>query len=332
MRIGANPNSQKKLEIAKKSHRVIIAVYIPNTEGYFTDSVKIFKICTTSLLKTINDDTSISIISNGSCKEVNEYIFQLWNEKKIDRAIFNKENVGKMNAIISEARASFEEFITFSDADVFFDKGWLAKTFEIFGKVPLAGFVSMNPTPQNLSFANSTILDNIFNMFFREKKTKEVCTYDDLAHFHLSTGKNSDFTNKMLDSKIYCVGKKGNYIIGAGHFCCTIRKDQTLKFVPGIQSDNLVSGGSESFYLDIPFDKTGLWRLSSAKAYVWHMGNVLEEEWTNKKLGELTGFIENRFSFDTLPKNKKNTLHSIVPYRFRNILGSLVIKVLKKIN
>ena len=37
-----------------------------------------------------------------------------------------------MNAIITETRASYEEFITYADADVFFDKGWLKETFEIF--------------------------------------------------------------------------------------------------------------------------------------------------------------------------------------------------------
>jgi hypothetical protein len=332
MRIGANPNSNKKIISKDKAHRVIIPVFIPNTEGYFADSIKIFRICIDSLLKTINDDTAISIISNGSCQEANDYIIKLLQEKKIDKAVFNMNNVGKMNAIISEARASFEEFITFSDADVFFDKGWLAKTFEIFSKVPSAGFVSMNPTPQNLGFANSTILDNVFNMVFRSKKTKDVCTQSDLSHFHSSTGKDSEYTDKIMNSTIYCVKNNENCIIGAGHFCCTIRKTSTLKYVPGEKSDSYASGGSESIYLDMPFDKTGLWRLSSSKAYVWHMGNVFEEEWTNKKLSEMNDFKENEFSFYTLPFRNKKTLKSIVPYSIKNILASIVVKVLKKLN
>lgn len=327
MRIGNNPNNHKTIDLNAASHRVIIPIYIPNAEGYFKDSFAVLRVCIKSLLATINKDTVVSLISNGSSEEVNTYIQELWSQGKIDRAIFNKENVGKMNAIITETRASFEEFITYSDADVFFDKGWLKQTFNIFQNIPKAGFVSMNPTPRHYSHADSTLFENLFTLLFKKTKTSLVCTFDDLSHFHKSVGQNNEFTEKMFAGSVFCVGKDLNYIIGAGHFCCTIRKTPTLRFVPQEKSNIGVSGGSESIYLDIPFDKTGLWRLSSPKAYVWHMGNSLEKEWTEGKLYALKDYCEKEFSFRVLPFNDVSVLAKIVPYFIRSKTNSLLKKI-----
>ncbi|WP_299017180.1 glycosyltransferase family A protein [uncultured Polaribacter sp.] len=323
MRKGVNPNNHKTINAKSISHRVIIPVYIPNFEGYFKDSLNVFKVCVESLLKTINSDTVISIISNASCKEVNNYIYSLKQDNKIDRAIFNKENVGKMNAIIAETRASFEKFITYSDADVFFDKGWLKQTYTMFKNVPNAGFISMNPTPQNYGYSESTLLSNLNILFFQNKKTEEVCSRKDLIHFHKSIGKPEEFTVQMLESKILTL-ENHNYIMGAGHFCCTIKKTPTLNFVPMENSNKFASGGSEALYLDIPFNKTGLLKLSSPKSYVWHMGNVLEKDWTLTKLDEISTFKEDDFSFDSLPSAKANLILRIIPYRIRlKIIGFL---------
>jgi hypothetical protein len=325
MRIGSNPNNHKKIDVAITSHRVIIPVYIPNAEGYFADAFNVFKVCITSLLKTITTDTAVSIISNASSEEVNQYIFELWEAKKIDRAVFNKENVGKMNAIITETRASFEEFITYSDADVFFDKGWLQQTYSMFKNVDKAGFVSMNPTPSHYSHADSTLLRNL--LLFKKRKTNQVCSYEDLAHFHKSIGKAAAHTDALFNSTVLCVGSSHHYIIGAGHFCCTIRKTPTLKYVPKDYSTVGVSGGSETVYLDTPFDKTGLWRLSSPKAYVWHMGNVLEKEWSDEKLEGLENFQEAAFTFSDLPFKTSTFSSAVVPYFFKNKLVTLLKKV-----
>ena len=43
MRIGFNPNKDKKLIKSDDFHQVIIPVYIPNNKGYFKDSFIILK-------------------------------------------------------------------------------------------------------------------------------------------------------------------------------------------------------------------------------------------------------------------------------------------------
>ncbi len=326
MRIGQNPNISKELDLSKSSHRVIIPIYIPNAEGYFEGSFEVLQVCIQSLLATINSDTKISLISNASSSEVNAYIRELFETGKIDRAVFNADNVGKMNAIIPEARASFEDYVTYADADVFFDKGWLRQTFSVFEKVRKAGLVSMNPTPRNLARADSTVLANLHKFLWSMKKTKDVCSYDDLLHFHKSVDRDLSFTEEMFHrSKVACVGD--NYIIGAGHFCCTVYKDPVLKKTPSEMSNIAASGGSENIYLDTPLDKTGLWRLSSPRAYVWHMGNVLDKEWVDQKLKSLENFTENHFRFADIPVRRRAISSRLMPYGIKTGLVALVKKM-----
>lgn len=326
MRIGKNPNISKELDLSKASHRVIIPVYIPNAEGYFEDSFNVLRVCVESLLATTNSDTKISLISNASSDRVNAYIRELFEEGKIDRAVFNIDNVGKMNAIIPEARASFEDFITYADADVFFDKGWLQQTFTMFKEVRNAGLVSMNPTPRNLTCADSTVLANLPKFLGSMKWTKDVCNYEDLLHFHKSIGRDVSFTEEMFHkSKVACVGD--DYIVGAGHFCCTVTRLSVLQKTPLPMSNKAASGGSEGIYLDIPLDKTGLWRISSPKAYVWHIGNVLDKDWARRKLESLGGFKETDFKFADLPSRRRSTISQIIPYGLRIKLVALVKKL-----
>lgn len=323
MRIGSNPKKDNRIYSTSASHRVIMPVYIPNSEGYFKDSFEVLKVSLSSLFKTINSDTKISIVSNGSSIEVVDYLKEIFNKGLIDRLVINKENEGKMNALITESRASFENYLTYTDADVFFDKDWLFNTFQVFKNVRKAGYVSMNPTPMNFTYANSTLLYNFLRFNINKKTVGEVCTYSDLNHFHASVGRSSSFTKDMMKKRVCTIGK-WNYIIGAGHFCCTVKKDIFFDFIPKNKSNIAASGGSESLYLDLPFDKSGFYKLSSPKAYVWHLGNSLDDDWSQEKLKQLINFKEVEFSFNSLSTIKSI---SFIPYNYR----VLVIKVLRKL-
>lgn len=325
MRIGSNPNNHKTIDLNAASHRVIIPIYIPNAEGYFKDSFAVLKVCITSLLATLNKDTVVSLISNGSSEEVNNYIMDLWSQGKIDRAIFNKENVGKMNAVITETRASFEEFITYSDSDVFFDKNWLLQTFEIFKTFPKAGFVSMNPMPGSYGYASAAIIDTFLATKKNTVKVSKVSSYVDLEHFHKSIGRSTEATQKLFAGEALLLTKQETQCyIGAGHFCCTIKKSAILPFIPEKKSN---MSGSEIDYLDVPSEKSGYWRLSSVKAYVWHMGNVLEKDWAMNKLDAMSDFKERDFSFNSCDDRSVIFLSKWLPYKLRIRVRGLLKKM-----
>ena len=84
MRKGHNPNKDKIVCEGGFLHQILIPVYIPNQDDYFSDSFKIFKKCLQSIFQTIDIEyTYISVVNNGSCVDVENYLLALKNENKI---------------------------------------------------------------------------------------------------------------------------------------------------------------------------------------------------------------------------------------------------------
>ena len=99
MRIGFNPNKDKILTASEYFHQVIVPVYIPNQEGYFKDSLQVLKYCLESLFKTSHNKTYFTVVNNGSCAEVKNYLDSLYQEEKLQELI-HTTGIGKLNAIL----------------------------------------------------------------------------------------------------------------------------------------------------------------------------------------------------------------------------------------
>lgn len=134
MRDGVNTEKYSKKKNTHFLHRIIIPVYIPNrSEDYYLESIKVFKSCLNSIIHSINPETTaISVVNNNSFHEIDSFLEQYILNRKIYKHVKYQENKGKVYAVISEAKASFEPFITIADADVYFIKGWETKIFELF--------------------------------------------------------------------------------------------------------------------------------------------------------------------------------------------------------
>lgn len=113
MRIGENPEKQKSKKLSYKLFRVIIPVYIPNEESeYFKNAFFVFKKSIYSLLSTIDlENTNITIINNNCNAETTDFINPLLDSKDIDRHVHCKENYGKIQTILQEARGCCEDYI-----------------------------------------------------------------------------------------------------------------------------------------------------------------------------------------------------------------------------
>lgn len=114
--------------------------------------------------------------------------------------------------------------------------------------------------------------------------------------------------------------KKNNCvaITGASHFASTYRREVFSK-IP-FQKPMFVFPGGELNFLDTPIDQLGFGRLSLPKAFVYHMGNVVEEEvheWLNGlKRTELKAVKLNpRFSI-------------YMPYGVKRILLRIIKKII----
>ena len=67
--LGIDTLSLKKLTIGS-------IVHIPDTTGFWKDSLKILDICINSIYQNTSQDFDLHIFDNGSCDEVKEYLIE----------------------------------------------------------------------------------------------------------------------------------------------------------------------------------------------------------------------------------------------------------------
>ncbi|MCL7764207.1 glycosyltransferase [Polaribacter sp. Z014] len=281
MRVNYNPNKDLKGEIKSYKHRIIIPVYIPELSNYHINALEILKISINTLLDTISFNSAITVVNNGSCKEVVAYLNDLFLENRIQDLI-HAQKIGKLNSIIKALKSSSEPLITITDADVYFKPNWLSKTMDVFNNFPKAGVVGIVPQfKQYENWGYNIIFDNLFNSNIN---FTEVNNANGLIKFYKSIGWNDDYNKSYLK---YNLTVKSNIdtnlkaVIGSGHFVATYKRklfDSDLKF-----TDYLLGGNTEGDYLDKPCVKKDLWRLTTNGNYGYHMGNILEP-WMKDKI------------------------------------------------
>ncbi|MDN3595036.1 glycosyltransferase family A protein [Zunongwangia endophytica] len=272
MRKGNNPNKDKVLYDARFVHQVIIPVYIPNQQDYFKDAFKIFKKCIQSVLETISlEYTFITIINNGSCAEVENYLLVLKSEKKIQELI-NTSNIGKLNAIYKGVVGHNFDIITIADADTMFLPGWQYETIQIFNSFPKVGTVGIVPQfNMYANFCTNVIFDNFFNKKMRFLKVAEP---KEMQLFYQSIGWDMKEDHYYLQ---YILGIEKSDVkacIGSSHFVATYRKEvlsEIEKYIPAKM------GSDSERLLDVAAQNKDLWKLTTFKNYAYHMGNVYED-------------------------------------------------------
>ena len=271
MRIGVNPAKKDFVEVDDVYHRIIIPVYIPNLEGYFKESLAVLKLCLNSLYSTIHSKTRISVASNGCCKEVNDFLKHEFVDNRIDELYLIKSSIGKINSLYKILNSVKEPIITITDADVLFSNGWQEAVEKIFIDYPKSGMVS--PFSNTKGFRQLTANIYFDNLLNNNIKVSEVKDPEALTHFAKSIN-NEEFYKEIHKNKSIIYQKKGKTkaIIGAAHFVASYKRDvfDLYKYQSNLKK---LSSGEQKF-LDTPPVSKGLWKLSTYRNYVYHMGNT----------------------------------------------------------
>jgi hypothetical protein len=264
-------------------HRVVLPVYIPSDEGYFSQSRQVLRLCLESLRRTTSGRVSVSIVSNGSIPSVNDELREHYESGWIDQLLINRRNWGRVDAVAAVIRGTFEPLITVSDADVFFRTGWLDAIEDLFTRFPECGSASPVPLPEALwHYTSATILGGIVR---RELSFRKIVPDDDLDRFARSIGRPDMYGPDSRAAQLV-VQRGGAYAcVGCGHFVCTIRRE-VVESMPREPSLRALGGRASERWLDIPPDRAGFWRLSTTRAYAWHMGNT-PEPWMHDELAAL---------------------------------------------
>ncbi|MEM9681361.1 MAG: glycosyltransferase family A protein, partial [Bacteroidota bacterium] len=306
-------------------HRVIIPIYIPNlTEDYFKDGLTIFKLCIQSLLQTIHSKTRISLIDNGCCQEVQDYLTTLYKENDaIDQLLNSKINLGKVNAIYSAVKSNLEPLITISDADVMFLPKWQQEVEQIMKDFPECGMVSPVPSSKGYrsEFVNSTVY---YGVFKGKIAFKDVLDPDGLIKFQESIGREM-YDKIHLEKYLTLSNKRNTAVIGCGHFVATMRAEVFYSSPPEVCQHKIV-GGSESTYFDEPNDVGGFLRLATMNNLAYHLGNVFEP-WMKEKMDHIAKTPKPEHTLETLPKAKSV---GIFGYKLGKLLRKLLFKTFKK--
>lgn len=308
MRVGFNPHKDKIQSASDYFHQVIIPVYIPNQEGYFKDSFEILKLCLDSLFKTIHNKTYVTVVNNGSCIEVVDYLNDLY-KANIIQEIIHVTNIGYINAMLKGITGQNFSLITTSDADVLFLDGWQNATYSIFENFPKAGAVC--PTPSSRSFKRYT--SNIYwdNLFFNKIQFNNVANPLALKAFGFSVGDSNFYNSIQLKKYLILPSTSCKAVLGAGHFVVTYRAS-IFNALESRHTDYILGGNSDDIF-DLPVVKKGFWRLSTADNFAYHMGNVLED-WMVDGVSKLKQNVE-ECNFELKPIQSSSKLSYFVKSR-----------------
>ena len=307
MRIGFNPHKDQPQEKSEYLHQVVIPVFIPNQEGYFKDSFKIFQLCLESLFATIHDRTFITIVNNGSDSIISAYLDSLLAQNKIHELI-HTQNIGKLNAILKGLSGNNIELVTIADSDVLFLSDWQWETNKVFVNFPKAGVVGI--VPQYKTFTtrcDNMLFDNLFNKAIQFIPVKNP---NGLELFYKSIGWGKSNPDYMKLALGYVNNKGFKVYLGSGHFVATYKKDMFDEIVTYI---GYKMGGDSESYLDAQPLKKDYWRLTTHDNFAYHLGNTYE-----KWMSEVTFTASSAEVFESNFKTFKNV--SSVNYFIKNQL------------
>lgn len=311
MRVGFNPNKDQPTEKSNYNHQVIVPVYIPNQENYFKDSFQILQYCLESLFKTSHSKTYFTVVNNGSCEVVKNYLNLLQTENKIHEVIHTTD-IGKLNAVLKGITGHQFPLLTITDADVLFLNDWQKATYEVLEAFPKAGAICAAPSSKVLKQSTSSLI--VPYLFSAKLSFTKVVNPKAMQMFATSIGAPEFYSKTHLEKYLTIKKKKIEAVVGAGHFMTTYR-GEIFDALNARFSPYALGGTSEGKLLDEPVNDLGYWRLATADNYVLHLGNVVEswmqyEVDTQKKCEDLEVFL--RVDNKEIPSRNWAVLNKII--------------------
>ena len=312
-----NPQKEEGKITMQSFHRIILVIYIPNEEGFYKNSLEVFKLCLDSLIVTINSSALITVVNNGSYAKVSEFLEKYLKDKKIDTLITHNTNIGKIDAQIGAARGAREKYITLSDTDILFVKGWQENVERVFEKFENVGSVSPIPVRHAIYYGTSSVLKSIV---LNKNKFKEIPIADNFKDY-----------NRYLESINWDLETNQNVkwpviekdwfeaVIGSGHQILTIDRDILFTTVPSNPSLILVGNNSEFNYIDEPIDKSGKLRLSTYNNFAFHMGNTIESWMVEVYEKNVSSCFSGYYYSLENPINHLDLLNTKISFKFYNL-------------
>jgi len=282
MRIGANPAKSGLPAYTPKKLGIALIVYIPLTEGYFANSLDIFKIQLASLHASTPQPFDLLIFDNGSCRAVVAELQRLYEQKQIDYLALSQHNLGKAGAWNWIFAAMPNELIVYADSDVFFRPGWLQASIEILEAFPEAGMIASQPNffdvMEGQGKAQHRLYSTAINADERYAPSEYWPEKAIIEEYCLGIGASEELAAQFYQKPLPAITNKANQlqaVIGASHMQFLIPSKVARQVTPLPSTKALLR--AETMALDYKIDDLGFLHLSTLKPYVFHMGNTLND-------------------------------------------------------
>lgn len=318
-RIGVNPQKNREIQAQAQWHRVIVPVYVREDIDFMKEAAEVVKLCVRSIIETTGEETSLSVILNEAPLRLERELFRIVRKCGRAELIIKGQNVGKVEALFSVFRGTHEPFVTLSDSDVVFRRGWFQRTMEIFQAFPEVGAVSALPVPHLRRYhTNSTYFGASLRGVLRVGRFART---EDLLQYMADLESPNLITNWAIDAQPAIVRGNVTALIGCTHMQATYRR-QALESAPKRKCMAAMGLGSEEAWMDVPPDRSGWWKVSLMEAYVRHLGNRMPPGIASES-GDGSDAPVSR------PPDVAKPVESVIPRACRSVAGSVIQRLVE---
>ncbi len=279
MRKGQNP--AKFVGKVARPQRVTVAIlnYIPFVSGFYARMPEVLAACLQSLHENTTVPYDLLVFDNGSCPEVRDYLLAEQAQGRIQYLILSEKNLGKggaWNIILTGAPG---EIIAYADNDVFFHRGWLARSLELLEGFPRAGMVTARPFRTRMEWCTSTLRWAEETPDARLERGQFI-RWEDYRDFNLSLGADEEKIRRRFaeteDVRIHYRGLTAQ--VGASHWQFVAWKRVLQEFLP-FDMDRPMGQVRQ---LDERVDAAGYLRLMVTDPLTMNMSNTPQITFPNR--------------------------------------------------
>jgi glycosyltransferase involved in cell wall biosynthesis len=281
MRVGQNPAKFVDAVDQPKGITVAVIVCIPVISGFYEQSLEVLKVCLSSIQANTDVSFDLMVFDNASCPEVRDYLLRSSEQGFIQYLLLSEKNIGKMGAWNFIFGAAPGKYIAYADSDIYFRPEWLSRSLDLFEAFPDVGMVTSRPmrSPHDLSS---------YTIQWAQQQSEDVLTAGKFLDWETywehaqSLGHPKDDAlkefNEGRDLHLKLNGRCA--YIGADHFQFIARRDLLQRITP-IPSEKPLRGDR---FLDNAINDLQFLRLTTCEAYVYHMGNRIDDLSTTNHL------------------------------------------------
>lgn len=279
MRKGQNPAKAGGKAYQPARLGIATLVYIPMQEGYFDQSLEIFKIHLASVRQYTHEEFDYLVFDNGSCPEVKRELEKMHEQGLIDQLILSAHNLGKTGALNQVLAGMPNEWICFADSDMLLRPDWLDACWKINASFPNCGMIGAQiifpdwEVDKGNTLFRQTV-DPRFS-FSQEKAPDWIVT--EYCRARGATEERTQFYREMLLDKVRNTQTGCEaYLGGNSHQQFLARREVLQQILP--LPSGLQLSREQDTYQDRRIDELGYLHLTTTIPHLYHMGNTVDPE------------------------------------------------------